>query len=325
MERSINQKCFFGLPYCGFGFESSRHCFVASPSDPECQLELDLIKKELDKSNYEAYIAVENFTGGKNIFCQKICSKIITAHFCIAILNESTHKEDKHITIPNPNVHFEYGLMCALNKRVIPMMIEGKKLPFNVAPLDTIIYSKSTFTSQLTKHTSESIMAIQATESDPLTGSMDRQVFEFMSLRGLVLADITPTSFNKAVYDLGGYLGFLLFFGGIYAFFLIAEKSDDTTIAFNIKLLTKNIRSFIIRLCKQSSKRSAMEIVTEVDPLVSSLNGLQIYVLVDQVANREWLEKFCKGLENSGGLEVRFITRKELLDEVESEKAAIKM
>ena len=144
-ESSINDTCIVGLPACGYGFQSARMAFIAAPSDSDSQLEIDILKDVLRDRTYEAFVAVDNFEPAKLVFCEKICSKIIQSHFCIALLNPSKHRENLTISIPNPNVYFEYGLMLAFKKRVIPLQLSGPSLPFNISGLDTILYDKSNF------------------------------------------------------------------------------------------------------------------------------------------------------------------------------------
>ena len=117
-------------------------CFIARPGDDEFQLETDILEQLLAERNYEAYVALQNIDPGNLAFCTKICSKIITSHFCIVILNNSTHAEHRNITIPNPNVHLEYGMMLSFHKHVIPMHLESERLPFNISPIDTVKYGK---------------------------------------------------------------------------------------------------------------------------------------------------------------------------------------
>ena len=112
-EYKVNEECIIGLPACGYGFNSSRMCFIARPADKEFQLEEDILTQVLSDRNYETYVALQRIDPGNLAFCTKICSKIIISHFCIVLLNESQHTGHPNIKIPNPNVQFEYGMMRA--------------------------------------------------------------------------------------------------------------------------------------------------------------------------------------------------------------------
>jgi hypothetical protein len=95
---------------------------------------------------------------GQDIFCTKICGKIIEAQFCIAILDDVTESfHGKNINIPNPNVYYEYGLMTALNKYVIPLQKDGQDLAFNIKTHDTIRYSPEDVSAEIEMALKEAI------------------------------------------------------------------------------------------------------------------------------------------------------------------------
>ena len=136
---NINRTCFVRNEKCKRIFESTQICFIASPAHQEVAWELERIKTLLRKKDIEPYIAVEEFNPQKDIYCEKICSKIIESQFCIVILNEVTYKiNEKEVKMPNPNVYYEYGFMTALNKKIIPIQIQDQKLAFNIQGLDTV-------------------------------------------------------------------------------------------------------------------------------------------------------------------------------------------
>ena len=43
-----NEKCFIGMPSCGYCYESAKMCFVACPSDEEYTLKVGVIKDILE-------------------------------------------------------------------------------------------------------------------------------------------------------------------------------------------------------------------------------------------------------------------------------------
>ncbi|HEX38080.1 MAG TPA: hypothetical protein ENG70_04380 [Candidatus Cloacimonetes bacterium] len=130
-----NQECIVRGKKCESIFGESSTCFIASPDSCEVALELEIIKQKLDAAGIEPYIAVEKQEPQKDIFCEKICSKIIESQFCIVILKEVAEK-------PNANVYYEYGLMTAFNKKIIPIRPEGQSLAFNIRNLDTPGYTE---------------------------------------------------------------------------------------------------------------------------------------------------------------------------------------
>lgn len=137
----VNQKCIVRGKKCESIFEESRMCFIASPSD-EVDLELEIIKQKLRDVDIEPYIAVEKNEHQKDIFCEKICSKIIESRFCIVILKEIAEK-------PNANVYYEYGLMTAFDKKIIPIRPEGQSLALNIRNLDTLGYTEENLSTKM--------------------------------------------------------------------------------------------------------------------------------------------------------------------------------
>ena len=109
MEEQLrrNESCIIGLPRCDYVFNSNRSCFIAYGFQTS-KLEVEILSSILESRNIEAFEAAGFFTPGKNAFCTKICSKIITSQFCIVLLNEDVREG---VSQPNANVHMEYGLM----------------------------------------------------------------------------------------------------------------------------------------------------------------------------------------------------------------------
>ncbi len=147
-QYKVNEQCIIGMPSCGYGFNSARMCFIARPSDAEFQFQEDILTRILSDRNYETYVALQRIDPGNLAFCTKICSKIITSRFCIALLDQSQHAEQPKIKISNPNVYLEYGMMLSFHKHVIPMQLESEVLPFNIHPIDTVKYRPDTFKSK---------------------------------------------------------------------------------------------------------------------------------------------------------------------------------
>lgn len=138
----VNQKCIVRDKNCESIFEKSKMCFIASPARHEVASELKIIEQKLEDEKIEPYIAVEKYEPQKDIFCEKICSKIIESQFCIVILKEVAEK-------PNANVYYEYGLMTAFNKKIIPIRPEGQSLAFNIRNLDTLGYTEENLSTKI--------------------------------------------------------------------------------------------------------------------------------------------------------------------------------
>ena len=202
-----NEKCFIGMPSCGYGYESAKSCFIAAPSDEKYNIKLDLIKNIVESKQYECHIALKRIDPGNFAFCTKICSKIIQSQFCIVLLDPSVDKGG--LEYSNPNVNLEYGMMLSQNKYIIPLQDEKYQLPFNVAPLDTIKYNEGNFTTKITEAVDYAIKRFSERE---VSGQVPQgpEVFIFYSLSGYRLSDI-KLDFYNLLYNRGSYFGFYLF------------------------------------------------------------------------------------------------------------------
>lgn len=145
MEKTLglNEHCFIRSQYCSRAYGGSRLCFIACPSGDQLQLEIDVIKAVLRDNNIEPYVAVENCEPGKDIFCEKICAKMIESQFCAVLLSDIIYAGKDRAT-PNPNVYYEYGLMVAMHKTIIPLQRQDAPLAFNIQSLDTLTYNPKT-------------------------------------------------------------------------------------------------------------------------------------------------------------------------------------
>ena len=147
------QQCFVRKGHtCGKYLGASKSCFIACPSDEDIKILTGLISEKLTKYGIEPVVAIDIRAYGQDIFCTKICGKIIEAQFCIAILDDAVIKhKPQNLNIPNPNVYYEYGLMTALGKYVIPLQKERQELAFNIKTHDTIRYSSGDVSSEIDK------------------------------------------------------------------------------------------------------------------------------------------------------------------------------
>ena len=98
----VNGQCFIRKEHkCEKIFGASKSCFIACPNEDEIQTVIALISEKLSRVGIEPIIAVQKRAYGQDIFCTKICGKIIEAKFCIVMLDDLI-QESKNI--PNPNV-----------------------------------------------------------------------------------------------------------------------------------------------------------------------------------------------------------------------------
>jgi len=127
---------------------------------------LALIIEKLVKIGIEPVIAVKERAYGQDIFCTKICGKIIESQFCIVILDDMIQPiNGTGVNIPNPNVYYEYGLMTALNKHVIPLQKEAQELAFNIQTHDTIKYAPRNLSAELDRALKDAVKVTQEDRS----------------------------------------------------------------------------------------------------------------------------------------------------------------
>lgn len=154
-------RCFIRKDHsCGKFLGASKSCFIACPSTEEIQPLLELISEKCAKLGIEAVVAVKERAYGQDIFCTKICGRIIEAQFCIAVLDDYIHND---LNIANPNVYYEYGIMAALGKHIIPLQKEGQKLAFTIQTHDTIKYTSGNLAAELERALKD---AVKLTEED---------------------------------------------------------------------------------------------------------------------------------------------------------------
>ncbi len=162
-------------------------CFIACPNPKEVGLELEIISEKLQKEGIDSFIAVRERAYGEDIFCTKICGKIIESMFCIVLLNDAKSNESNEL-IPNPNVYYEYGLMTALKKEIIPLQHSEHNLAFNIQSLETIKYTNENLVDELEKAIKKTLAIIEMTrkteqleiESDVYT----RKIFWMLESKG---------------------------------------------------------------------------------------------------------------------------------------------
>lgn len=160
----LNEQCFIRKDHkCGKIFGASKSCFIACPRDDELEPILGLMSEKLTKVGIEPIVAVKERAYGQDIFCTKICGKIIESRFCIVILDDTVAKD---VNIPNPNVYYEYGLMTSLKKHIIPLQKQDLDLAFNIQSHDTIKYNNKNITSELDRAIKDAIKITEKKEKE---------------------------------------------------------------------------------------------------------------------------------------------------------------
>jgi hypothetical protein len=209
-----NEICIIGLPRCDYVFSSTRSCFIGYGFETSA-LEMDILRGLLERKDIEAVEAGGKRSPGEHAFCVKICSKIITAQFCIVLINNEIRNGQE---VPNANVNMEYGLMLGFNKYIVPFQRESQSLPFNVAGLDTIKYTNSNFASLASAAIDQAIRVTTPSGSAPMDPNQKLQTYVLS--RDMTFARISSEG-DRAIFDLGSGLGFNLlidFSGTNYCF-----------------------------------------------------------------------------------------------------------
>jgi hypothetical protein len=186
---------------------------------------LALLSEKLMRHGIEPVIAVKDRAYGQDIFCTKICGKILESRFCVVILDDAIVNDQN---IPNPNVYYEYGLMTALGKHIVPLQKEGLKLAFNIQSYDTIKYTAKNLSAELERAIRD---AIRITESQAEKAEPARRT-EKGILRRLELAGFTAKETNWFLNDViedTSFKGFGNDHEACYVYIGKINSEDDAT------------------------------------------------------------------------------------------------
>jgi hypothetical protein len=294
--------------------------FIAAPADEEFALEIDILKSLLEEKGYEAYVALRNIDPGKFAFCTKICSKIITSQFCIALLNASAHRDMPEVKIPNPNVHMEYGLMLAFRKYVLPFQRKGESLAFNIQPLDTLLYSKGEFRKIANKAIDSAILAAGTTARSTRALASSELLLKYLSIRGLRVTELNNDE-AKNLYRLGNFLGFYLLDGAEIVYFGIFDAETSKEVVFRVKLLLQNLHQALKLFEEVTSKTMTPDQVARVEAMKERI---QIEVLVSDEIDREAMRnKISELTSDFHSFPVALHTSSDLQQKVDEEYARI--
>lgn len=296
MEETIrkNEKCFIGLPACGYGYESAKMCFVACPSDEKYALKIQVINDLVESKQYECHIALRKIDPGNFAFCTKICSKIIQSQFCVVLLDPSVLEKDKKTECPNPNVHLEYGMMMSQNKYIIPLQDEKYSLPFNISPLDTIRYTESNFKDRVKEAMRKAIKKFSERE---VFGQIPPgpEIFTLYNLSGYSMSDVR-IDFLSFLYKLGLHLGFFLFDKKTeYKYIGPFDNEDPKRAILHTKLLIDNVISAYesaISLNKEQGEKKVFDYLKNdisIDIIVSPFFSKEdILSKIQEISNKDY-------------------------------------
>ncbi len=226
----LNEICIIGQPRCGYAFSSTRSCFIGYGFRTS-KLEVDILTSILEDFDVEPIQAGDRLAPAQNVFCTKICSKILTSQFCAVFLNND---ETENGEVPNANVHQEYGMMLAFNKHVIPFQLESQTLAFNVAGLDTVKYSKVNFREKAKQAVAE---AIQVTVPEQGPPPIDVLLGTFFLSHGVLMAPLDNEG-EKLFYSRGQLLNYYLLHdlsGWSYLYFGVFTQLTPSAIIWRLE------------------------------------------------------------------------------------------
>lgn len=247
----VNEKCFIRKDHkCGKIYGASKSCFVACPSENDIGTILELISEKLAKVGIEAIIAVKERAYGQDIFCTKICGKIIESKFCLVILDDSIEQK---LNIPNPNVYYEYGLMTSLEKHIIPLQKDKLKLAFNIQSYDTIKYTSGNIGAELDRAIKD---AIKITESkrkqDKKFKIAERSIYRNFELANFEIVSDDEEQEDWFLFEKIDDTEFKGFIYGEHNFYIFLGKIDNDN-EFSTYLEDMNV--VIFRIEKETQKQ----------------------------------------------------------------------
>jgi hypothetical protein len=262
-----NERCFIRKEHkCGKIFGASKSCFIACPTDDSLEPILELMSEKLGRSKIEPIIAVKERAYGQDIFCTKICGRIIESQFCIVILDD-TIKENENI--PNPNVYYEYGLMTALRKHIIPLQNDELELAFNIQSYDTIKYEARNIGTELDRAIKDAIKITESNEIQEKSPLSERTILRRLELNGFELKDrewvlsevINDTDFKGySHYETNSYL----YLGKIDSEEELSDYLDDLGVVLyrterHIEKLEKQLAFYEKQKLKEKNPQSVPE------------------------------------------------------------------
>lgn len=243
---------------------------------------MTILRNILEKRNIQSIEAGGLSSPGQNAFCAKICSKIITSQFCIALVNNT---EENNTEIPSANVNMEYGLMLGFNKYVIPFQRESQKLPFNIAGLDTIKYDHKNFEHKAIEAIEQAIDETTQNEVEP---GISNQILQMYLLSNNMLISRVDNEGERAIYQLGEPLGFNLlvdFTGFAYTFLGQYSSLRPEAVIWRMKKLNEIITG---RLSTFDYRVSIGMVAPEtIKPAKKIFENLEMLVIVTSSQDRE--------------------------------------
>ena len=295
-ENIQNRSCILDLPYCGHFFGSEPGVFIAIPDKEKYVFEINALDNLLKERGLKSYLMPEAVKQNKIVFCEQVCSKIISSSFCLVFTEKTLGR--------STDVHLLYGIMLAFDKMVIPLekIVPATK---GFTPLPVIVYYPDNFYS-IAGTVIEKACSKAAAKG--LLGAFHgdeelQQYFVKQGLRALPVEDPVTRSFYRIAYP----LDFILLQGEAFVFFGSFESLEHEEVAARLRLLFQGLSEMKNRfetLFKNTFSFESMEIAyrifskisietvvsgnIDIKKLLSEISGATIPITV---INRETIRK----------------------------------
>jgi hypothetical protein len=218
------------LPYCGHFAGSEESVFIAVPEKVEYEMEINTLNDLLRAKGLKAYIMPELSDHDKIMFCERVCSKIISSRFCLVFTDKNLAR--------SADVQFSYGIMLAFDKIVIPLEKAVSKAK-GLAPLPVIFYYPDNFRSIAQAIIEEALLK---TSTKGLLGMLhgDEELQQYLVSRNLKPLPI-ENQVTREFYRIAYPADFLILEGTAFVFFGAFESLGHEEAAAKIRLLIKGL------------------------------------------------------------------------------------
>jgi hypothetical protein len=218
------------LPYCGHFSGSEESVFIAVPEKVKYEMEINTLNDLLRAKGLKAYIMPELSDHDKIMFCERVCSKIISSRFCLVFTDKNLAR--------SVDVHLSYGIMLAFDKIVIPLEKAVHETDKS-APLPAILYYPDNFRSIAQTIIKEALLK---TSTQGLLGLLhgDDELQKYLVSRNLKPLPI-ENQVTKELYRIAYPADFLILEGTDFVFFGSFESLSHEEAAARIRLLIKGL------------------------------------------------------------------------------------
>ncbi len=274
---------------------------------------MNILRHLLGERSIEPIEAGGALVPAQNVYCAKICSKVITSQFCIILLNNDTSDGRE---VPNANVNMEYGLMLGFNKYIIPFQREAQTLPFNVAGLDTIRYSNRDFEDKA-RHAID--IAIQNTSQENALEIPPDQLLESFLLSQQVLVAPIDNDGERNIFQLGQPLGFklLMSFDGMqYRYFGNFTALRAEIVVWRVRTLLTIVSARFGSISERVGLGLANVGVNELAVLQLLLEQLQIWLFVTSDEERDAVKAVYP--DSSSGVQIKVFSMSDIVATLQS-------